>query len=135
MILQRLIFLAVAIAAAAAAAMVATFAAAFAVYAGLKALVGAAGAAAIVCLVCAIVAGLASAIAASKTKRAFKAADVREAPPPNLSDTLNDLIRKRPVTTAGVALAAGLATVLQPKLAATLVKAFVAGKGSERKSR
>jgi hypothetical protein len=55
--------------------------------------------------------------------------------PPNLSDTLNDLIRKRPVTTAGVALAAGLAAVLQPKLAATLVRTFMGGKGDDRKAR
>jgi hypothetical protein len=133
-IFQRLIFLAVAIAAVAAAAIVAVFAAAFAVYAVLKALFGAAGAAAIVCLVFAILAGVASAIAAAKAKRAFKSADVREAPPPNLSDTLNELIRKRPVATAGVALAAGLAAVLQPKLAATLVKAFMA-KSGDRKAR
>ena len=44
------------------------------------------------------------------------------------------LIRKRPVATAGVALAAGLAAVLQPKLAATLVKAFMA-KSGDRKAR
>lgn len=111
----------------AAAAGTAVVAGAFALYALLLPGVGAPGAAA-------IVAGCAALLVAAigvwlNLKNNPRREPARE---PSAIDRLTDFARERPVIAAAGALAAGLIALKNPKLAAGLASAFMAGKAADK---
>ena len=124
MIVERT-FLAIAAASAVAAATAtAVVAAAFALFWLLESSLGPAGAAATVSAVALLLMGVAALVAAwwAKTYRE------RHPPEPSLVERVADIVREKPLVSAGAALAAGLMALKNPQLAATLAAAFLTPK-------
>lgn len=111
----------------AAAAGTAVVAAAFALYALLEPNLGAPGAGAIVAACAALL------VAGIGLWLNFKNhTPHRPAPEPSLAEKLTAFAQDRPLIAAGGALAAGLIALKNPKLAAGLASAFMAGKTAEK---
>ena len=127
MILQRALWLIAAIAAIAAAAAVTIFALALALFALLKPLIGPVGAASAVALAAALLIGLCGLIAAAKVRgpRSRRYADQAEGR--GLAGVVMDLIRAKPMVAAGIAAAAGLIAMRNPRVIAAVLRAFVEG--------
>jgi uncharacterized membrane protein len=119
----------VAVAAIVAVVAVAVAAAAFAGYAALVPVLGPAGAAAVVAVVAALLVGLAVLIAGARGVSGRRSSPHSEGA---LADRLFQIARERPVLAAGAALAAGLVALKNPKLAAGLASAFMAGKAADK---
>jgi len=110
--------------AAAAAAVVGVFSFFFAVFAAIEPIVGTAWAAAIIAASSALVVLLAGVIAARKAEGERKA--TATAPPDaGLVDTVMQIIRDRPLLSAGAAVAAGIYALRNPQLAAAVFRAFM----------
>lgn len=122
-LLARVLSGAAAAGAAAAAAGVITVAIAFAIYAFAKDHVGAAGASAITAGVFALVLGVGLAVAASQASggKAKKTAKHAEPEPANLMNRLMETARERPFAAAAAAVAAGLLSLRNPTLVATVL--------------
>jgi hypothetical protein len=127
--IERTLMALAAAAAIAAAAAVGVFSAFFALYALIEPQLGAPWAAAIVAVTAAAVVGLAGLIAARKAEgdhhhQAFSggAAGGRDS---GLIDTVIQIVRERPLLSAGAAVAAGLYALRNPSLAAAVLRAFM----------
>jgi len=127
-VIKRVLFAAAAVSAFAAAVMVAVAASAFALYAALTPGMGRAGAAAVIAALAALLAGAIALIVGLRART----------PPPSESSLLDRAIaiaRDRPFLAAGGALFAGLVALKNPRLAAGLASAFMAGKAAEHPPR
>lgn len=122
-ILSRVLSGAAAAGAAFAAAGVITVAIAFAIYAGAKAYVGPAWASAVVAAVFALVLVIGLAIVASKASGGKPKAAKRpvEPEPANAVGRIMEIARERPLTAAAAAVAAGLLSLRNPALVATVL--------------
>jgi uncharacterized membrane protein HdeD (DUF308 family) len=130
-ILERTFLAIVAASAVAAATATAVVAAAFALFLALQDPLGAAGAAAVVAAVALIIVGLACAIVAWRAK-AYRE---QHPPEPSLVEKVADLVREKPLVSAGAALAAGLMALKNPQLAATVAAAFLTPKPRDHNRR
>ena len=122
MILERTFLAVVAASAVAAATTVVVVAAAFAVFVLLRDPLGEAGAAATVSAATALVLAIAAAVAALLAK-AYRD---RHPPEPTLVERVADLVREKPLVSAGAAVAAGLMALKNPQLVAALAASFMA---------
>lgn len=127
--LERILMAAAAAAAIATAAAVGVVALALALYALVEPFLGPAGAAAVVAAVAALAILLAGLLVARKAS-ARRAVAMAE-PEAGLAETLMALVRKRPIMSAGAAVGAGAFALLNPRLVAALVRAFMA-KGPDK---
>ena len=112
---------------------IALVAAAFALYATLTPELGEAGAAAVVAGVAALIVMAAGIFAGMKAKGGgghHRAPD----PEPSLMGHVGQIAREKPMVAAGLALVAGLVALKNPKLAAGLASAFLAGKAADKAS-
>lgn len=124
--IERTLMALAAAAAIAAAAAVGVFSAFFALYALIEPQLGSPWAAAIVAVTAAAVVGLAGLLAARKAEgdrqtHGFSSS----APDAGLIDTVMQIIRERPLLSAGAAVAAGLYALRNPSLAAAVLRAFM----------
>jgi hypothetical protein len=119
-IFSRLLMAAVAIVALATAAGVAVVAAAFALFALVQPLVGSAGAGAIVAGSAAILVALGGLLSIPRRRRR-----VRSEGPTGVAEDLMELVRDKPFATAGVALAAGIMAMRNPRVIAEVARAFL----------
>jgi hypothetical protein len=126
-VIKRVVLWVIAISAIAAAVGVMLVASAFALYAGLVPGLGEPGAAAVVAAVAAVFVAGAGVVAGLRAR-------ARHEPPsqPSLIETLGGIARERPMLAAGGALLAGLVALKNPKLAAGLASAFLAGKAADK---
>jgi hypothetical protein len=124
-VIRRILFSVLGMAVMASAAGTAVVAAGFALYALLAPQLGAPGAAASVAAAAAVLAAIAGLALGGKARPAAK-------PEPTLSDRIIDFARDRPAVAAGAALVAGLVALKNPKLAAGLASAFMAGKAVDK---
>jgi hypothetical protein len=118
-IFQRLLRAFVAIVAISTAAGVAVVSAAFAVFALLRPYAGEAGAAAIICGVCALAVLLGGILAAPRGRRRS-----RSDGPTAVADDLMELVRDKPIASAGVAVAAGIMAMRNPRVIGEVARAF-----------
>ena len=111
-------------AAVAAAAAVGVFSAFFALFAFIEPFVGTAGAAAIISGASAVAVGLAGFIAARRAggNRKMTAA---AAPDASLVEMILNLVRDKPLLSAGAAVAAGVYALRNPQLIAAVIRAFM----------
>ncbi len=122
--IRRALLIVAALCAFAAAVAVAVVALAFALYALVLDSLGPAGAAATVAAVAAALAGLGALLLTMRG---------RPPPPdPTILDRVTQIARERPILAAGGALVAGLVALKNPKLAAGLASAFMAGKAADK---
>ncbi len=105
---------------------VALVAAAFAVYSVLLGSLGAPGAAG------AVAGGAALIVLGFGLFSGLRASGRLPTPEPSLVDKLTQIAREKPMLAAGGALLAGLVALKNPKLAAGLASAFMAGKAAEK---
>jgi uncharacterized membrane protein HdeD (DUF308 family) len=124
LIIKRGMALAAAIAALMTAVACGLIALCFAVYALLRDPLTPAGASAAIVGLCAVVAGIAAFVAYSAVKLPRGQKSSRRAPPPTLAEQAMEVVRERPLVTAGVALAAGLAAFANPALVTAVLRAF-----------
>lgn len=122
MIVKRAVALAAALAALMAAMGCAVVALCFAIYALLRDVITPAGASATIVLLCAVIAGIAAWVMFSRFKPHHGARPV--APPPTIGDRVLDVVRDRPIVTAGLALVAGVAAFANPALVTAALRAF-----------
>ena len=122
--IKRGLALAGCIAALMAAAGCAVVALCFTIYALLRDPLTPAGASAAVVGLCAIIAGIAASIAYRNVRIPSARPVVRSAPPPTLGEQVLNIVRERPLITAGAALAAGLAAFANPRLVTAVLRAF-----------
>lgn len=122
--IRRVLLAVAALCAFATAVAVAVVALAFALYALLVTELGPPGAAAVVAAAAAVLAGLGALMLTLRGR----------APPPEptLLDRVTQIARERPILAAGGALLAGLVALKNPKLAAGLASAFMAGKAADK---
>lgn len=120
--LQKAMLAAAALAAMAVAAAVGVIALAFALYALLLPLTGPAGAAACVAALSATTVGLAGALAARGADRTSQAIEPESF---NLAERLMDLVRDKPLASAGVALAAGLMVMRNPQVIGVVLRTLL----------
>lgn len=130
MILRKAILIACGVAALAAAASVCVIALAFALYAALApawgpalAAAGVAGAATLLILL----GGLIALLAANPSKLKKKSGSE------DLPSRMIELAREKPLIAAAAIVAAGVVAVRNPKITATLMAAFMAGRSSDKK--
>ncbi|MES2034299.1 MAG: hypothetical protein V4466_09005 [Pseudomonadota bacterium] len=125
--IERTLMALAAAAAIAAAAAVGVFSAFFALYALIEPQLGSPWAAAIVAVTAAAVVGLAGLVAARKAEgdRHAHGLSSSSAPEAGLVDTVMQIIRERPLLSAGAAVAAGLYALRNPSLAAAVLRAFM----------
>lgn len=124
--MERTLMALAAAAAIAAAAAVGVVALAFALYAALLPLIGPAWASCAVAGAAALVVAIAAFLAAQKAeggRRHHRAA--AQAPEAGLIDTVVQIIKERPILSAGAAVAAGIYALRNPQLMAAVVKAFM----------
>ena len=126
MILRRVLLLIAAAAALMAATGVITIAIAFAVYAAFEPMIGRAFAAAATAGVFAAAIGLTALVLglmaqAGQRTRAASRADA------SLTDRIMDLIREKPFAAAGIAAAAGLVAIRNPRIIGAVLGAFLEG--------
>ena len=130
--IKKVISLAVAIAALAAAAGVCMVAAAYALFAVVRVYLGPAGGAAVVAGAAALVAILLAVVLLRKANPPQHAAHVEEQ---SFTSRLIDLARDKPLLATGVAAAAGLMLMRNPKLMTTIVTAAMASKAGKAAGR
>lgn len=127
--IKKLVLGVIALSAVATAVGVALVSAAFAVYASLVTDLGPPGAAAAVAGIAALLVAVLGLVVALRAKgRPHPHAE------PSLMDTIGGIARERPMLAAGGALLAGLIALKNPKLAAGLASAFLAGKAADKAS-
>lgn len=98
----------------------------FAVYALLRDILTPAGASAAIVGLCAVIAAIAALIAYSSVRLARGARPNRHVPPPSMGEQVLNVVRERPLVTAGLALTAGLAAFANPALVTAVLRAFTA---------
>ena len=118
--LDRFLMAVAAAAAIATAAAVSVIALAFAIYALLAPLLGAAGAAGAECAIFAILVALGGLMAMGAAKKKSKQGPAGDAI--SLADRLMDLVRDKPMASAGSAVAAGLMALRNPAVIAVIVR-------------
>jgi hypothetical protein len=118
LIVTRLLMGFVAIAAISASVVVAIFAAAFALFALVQPYVGSAGGGAVVAGVFALIALIVGLIAMPRRRRR------RGEGPSGVAEDLMDLVRDKPLASAGVALAAGIMAMRNPRVIGEVIRAF-----------
>lgn len=123
--MERTLMALAAAAAIAAAAAVGVVALAFALYAALLPLIGPAWAACAVAGAAALVVAVAAFIAAQKAEGGKRNAASARQPEAGLVDTVMQIIKERPILSAGAAVAAGIYALRNPQLAAAVVRAFM----------
>jgi hypothetical protein len=126
-IFQRLLMGMVAIAAIATSAAVAVAAAAFALFALVQPALGDAGAAAVVMGVAALVVVIGGLLAIPRRRRRSKADG-----PAGVAEDLMELVRDKPVASAGVALAAGIMAMRNPRVIGEVARAFFQARRERR---
>ena len=136
MILRRVLLLIAAAAALMAAVCVITIAIAFAVYAAFDSMMGRAYAAAATAGVFAAAIGLTALVLGMMAQAGQRARAARRSEA-NLTDRIMDLIREKPFAAAGIAAAAGLVAIRNPRIIAAVMGAFLEGwrGGSSTKKR
>jgi hypothetical protein len=127
LIFQRLLLAFTAIVAIATAAAIALVAASFAIFALARPYVGDAGASGVVCGVYALLV-LIGGIAAIPRKRRR----VRSEGPTGVAEDLMELVRDKPMASAGVALAAGIMAMRNPRVIGEIARAFFANRRERR---
>ncbi len=123
MIVRKIVLALVAASAILAATGVFVVAAAYAVFALCRDLVGPAGAAAVVCACAALIialVGLVAGLQASKAAKAYKKANAAGAP--SLLDHVIDLVREKPIVSAGTLIAGAAMAVRNPGLLMGVIK-------------
>ncbi len=127
MIVTRLLRGFVAIAAICAAVVIALTAASFAIYALVQPYVGSAGAAGVVTAVYALIALAIGLIAMPRRRR--KPTEGAS----GVADDLMDLVRDKPIAAAGVAVAAGIMAMRNPRVIIEVVRALRGGGGRRKR--
>ena len=127
MIFQRLLMGMVAIAAIAMSAAVAVAAAAFALFALVQPSLGDAGAAAVVMGVFALIVVIGGLLAIPRRRRRSKTAG-----PTGVAEDLMELVRDKPIASAGVALAAGIMAMRNPRVIGEVARAFFQSRRERR---
>ena len=128
MILRRALLLAAAVAALMTATSVITIAIAFAVYAAFEPMIGRAYAAAATAGVFAAAIGLAALVLVLMAEGRRKArARTASRPDAGLTDRIMELIREKPFAAAGIAAAAGLMAMRNPRMIGSVLAAFLEG--------
>lgn len=122
--INRALALAACIGAIIAAAGAAVVALCFTVYAMLRDPLTPAGASAAVVALCALLAAIAAFVAYRNIQLPKAKTRGRGLPPPSLGEQILEVIRERPLVTAGAALAAGLAAFANPALVTAVLRAF-----------
>ena len=123
--LQRALMAIVAAAALATAAAVMVVALAFAAYALMVTPLGAAGAAGGVAAICAVLLALVGLIAVSSAGRKPAGRRGSENEAVSLAERLMDLVRDKPMASAGIAVAAGLMALRNPAVIAVIVRTIL----------
>jgi hypothetical protein len=123
--LQRALMAVVAAAALATAAAVMVVALAFAAYALMVTPLGAAGAAGGVAAICAVVFAIVGLIAVSRVGGKSAGRRSPEGDAVGLADRLMDLVRDKPMASAGIAVAAGLMALRNPAVIAVIVRTIL----------
>ncbi len=121
--LDRFLMAVAAAAAIATAAAVSVVALAFCVYALLVTPLGAAGAAGAECALFAVLVALGGLIAMGRAKKRSKQGPAGDAI--SLADRLMDLVRDKPMASAGIAVAAGLMALRNPAVIAVIVRTIL----------
>ena len=121
--LERVLMAVAAASAIATAAAVSVVALAFAIYALLSTPLGAAGAAGAVCAIFALLVALVGLFAVSRANKKGREAPAGEAI--SLADRLMDLVRDKPMASAGIAVAAGLMALRNPAVIAVIVRTIL----------
>lgn len=96
----------------------------FTIYALLRDLITPAGASAAIVGLCAVIALIAALVVWNSVKPPRLRKLDRNLPPPTMGETVLGVVRERPVVTAGLALAAGLAAFANPALVTAVLRAF-----------
>jgi hypothetical protein len=73
---------------------------------------------------CAVIAAIAAFVAYRSVKPPPLRRDLKRGPPPTLAEQAMEVVRERPLVTAGVALAAGVAAFANPALVTAVLRAF-----------
>lgn len=136
MILRRVLLLLAAAAALVAAVGVITIAIAFAIYAAFESMMGRAFAAAATAAVFAVAIGLTALVLGLMAQAGQRARAARRSDA-SLSDRIMDLVREKPFAAAGIAAAAGLVAIRNPRIIGAVLGAFLEGwrGGSSAKKR
>ena len=121
--LERVLMAVAAASAIATAAAVSVVALAFAIYALLSTPLGAAGAAGAECAIFAVLVGIACLVAYGRAKKASRQGPAGDAI--SLADRLMDLVRDKPMASAGIAVAAGLMALRNPAVIAIIVRTIL----------
>jgi hypothetical protein len=127
LIVTRLLMGFVAIAAISASVAVAVFASAFALFALVQPYVGSAGGGAVVAGAFALIALIVGLIAMPRRKRR------RAEGPSGVAEDLMDLVRDKPLAAAGVALAAGVMAMRNPRVITEVARAFFGERNRKRR--
>lgn len=122
--INRALALAACIGAIIAAAGAAVVALCFTLYALLRDQITPAGASAAVVALCALLAAIAAFVAYRNVQLPKSRARTRGLPPPTLAEQILDIVRERPLVTAGAALAASLAAFANPAIVTAVLRAF-----------
>jgi hypothetical protein len=120
-IFRRLLMAFVAIAAIATSASVVVVALAFALYALVRPMLGDAGASAVVAGAFALIVGIGGLAAMPRGRRRRKA---DPSSPAGVAEDLMELVRDKPIASAGVALAAGIMAMRNPRVIGEIARAF-----------
>jgi hypothetical protein len=128
LIFTRLLMAFVAIAAICASVTVTVFAAAFALFALVQPYVGNAGAGAVLAGVFAVIALIVGLIAMPRRRRRRRGEG-----PSGVAEDLMDLVRDKPMASAGVALAAGIMAMRNPRVITEVIRAFRSERSERRK--
>jgi len=128
LIFTRILMAFVAIAAICASVSVAVFAAAFALFALVQPYVGNAGGGAVLTGVFAVIA-LVIGLLAMPRRRRRRSGDG----PSGVAEDLMDLVRDKPMASAGVALAAGIMAMRNPRVITEVIRAFRSERNERRK--
>jgi hypothetical protein len=131
-IFRRLLMACVAIVMIATSGGVVIVAAAYAVFALAKTEFGPAGAAAVTALVFAIVLAIGGFLAAPKPRKRTNAPPGTSAA---LAEELMELVRDKPLASAGVALAAGIMAMRNPKVIGEVLRGLLQKSGAEKRKR
>ena len=136
MIVERTLLALATAAAVIAAVAVSIVAAFFALYAVVEPHTGAAGAAAVVAFVAALLAALIAFIAARKMEgdRSRQQAAASAAHDPGMAGVILNLVKDRPLLSAGAAVALGVYALRNPALISAVVRAFVDQSGPRGRS-
>ncbi len=96
----------------------------FTVYALLRDILTPAGASAAIVALCAVIAAIAAAVAYAQVRLPKGPKLNRNLPPPTIGEQVLGVVRDRPIITAGLAVAAGVAAFANPALVTAVLRAF-----------